>query len=154
MSRRIRKGFILSFLILSCVQVLSVLALEDSIKLDDQDLKVSKAMKEIEGKVFFLFPFLMISIYIRFCMNRLFSYAGFNSGRENMKKNDEVKLLHSVFPKKSQKSKGSYGGANLVHRRPGEKSAAPALPNISIFIHLCIIISFYFCLPPFPFLIV
>lgn len=60
-----------------------------------------------------------------------------------MKKNDAEENLDAVFPEKSQKPKGSYGGANLVHRRPGEKSAAPALPNISVFIHLCII-SFYF----------
>lgn len=132
MSRKMRKSFFSSFLILSYVHVLSVLALEASIKSDDQDFKVLKhvmSTKEIEGS---------------------------SNGRENMKHDVEEfadKHLRAVFPEKSQKGKGSYGGANVVHRRPGEKSVAPALQSscalILISISTLCIISF----PVSPFLI-
>lgn len=43
---------------------------------------------------------------------------------------------------KGQKGKGAYGGANIVHRQPGEKSAAAVLLYRPCFFILSAILGF------------
>lgn len=42
---------------------------------------------------------------------------------------ENLKAKDHAFGKKAQRGKGSYGGANVVHRRPNAKSAASVLES-------------------------
>ncbi|KAF3450991.1 hypothetical protein FNV43_RR07080 [Rhamnella rubrinervis] len=119
------KGRLLAwFLFISCTHALAILALESASNLQDKVFESSKPI--------------MQGIKVGAVNGTIGLYPEGN-GRENMRKSTRFES------RKSQRGKGSYGGANIVHRPPNERSRGVSLvarrPRTSLFIAIITFIA-------------
>lgn len=135
--------------------VISSMALSSSSNSEDQDFDPSKPIMQgiqNQGKLFFfllffVFVFLFLGAYWHCIGSSIMAIQELNRTMGLYREGDngrEYNGKHTRFESiKAQRGKGSYGGANIVHRGPNEKSAASLIARPPLFITM--IFTFLAC---------